>query len=464
MKEFLPLGKTVKKIEKYLSKSKVSFCDISLGAKYLWRDEFNIEYAIVNDTLILKESCRDYKDAFYYPMGEDEESALQSIEDYTRSKHIPLIYCCLDKEREETLKNRYEFTETFFDRKWSDYIYTAEQFKGYSGKKMSGQRNYVNRFNKNYPVNIFKIMTKDDISEVLEFISDFERGRDFSLWTEKAEHLKLADYIENMFSINQVGGILKVADKVIGVAIGEIIGDTLIVHVEKALKSYEGAYPMLASEFAKAFCNKDVKYINREEDCGDEGLRKSKTQYHPIEVKDKLILKVDTLISYIPETAVINTERLTITAIKESDKENYYKLYMDDENNKYWGYDYREELDGATPSPKYFYAFQEKMKKTKEEFSFAVRLDGEMIGELVFHNFDYNRGLEIGYRFLKEHQKKGYAFESASALINYAKNHLKAKTVYTRCDKRNIPSHNLITKLGFKIYKESDTHYFFKQN
>ena len=103
------------------------------------------------------------------------------------------------------------------------------------------------------------------------------------------------------------------------------------------------------------------------------------------------------------------------------------------------------------------------MKDTLEEFSFAVRVNGEMVGELVYHNFDYDGGLEIGYRFLRAHQRKGYAFEGATALIEYAKNTLGAKTIYTRCDKRNIPSFNLISKLGFKIYKESETHYFFSQ-
>ena len=70
-------------------------------------------------------------------------------------------------------------------------------------------------------------------------------------------------------------------------SVGEIIKDTLYVHIEKADRSYEGSYQMIVREFARHNVTEDVKYINREEDVGDEGLRKSKAIYHPIELLEK---------------------------------------------------------------------------------------------------------------------------------------------------------------------------------
>ena len=98
----------------------------------------------------------------------------------------------------------------------------------------------------------------------------------------------------------------------------------------------------------------------------------------------------------------------------------------------------------------------------KEEFSFAVRENGEMIGELVLHNFDENFGVEMGFRFFKGSQGKGYALESALALKEYAKIVLNAKVLKSRCFKENIPSKNLITRLGLSLSSESQTHYFFQ--
>jgi hypothetical protein len=92
MIKFTPLEKDVLLIKDYIEKSEVAFCDISIGAKYIWRDDFKIDYAIFNDTLILKESCRDYQNAFYYPMGQDISGALLEIENYCIEKNQPLLF------------------------------------------------------------------------------------------------------------------------------------------------------------------------------------------------------------------------------------------------------------------------------------------------------------------------------------------------------------------------------------
>jgi RimJ/RimL family protein N-acetyltransferase len=279
-------------------------------------------------------------------------------------------------------------------------------------------------------------------------------------WSEQVEQKKVFELVENMFALDQVGGLIEVDGKVIAFSIGEVIGNTLIVHIEKALKKYEGIYPTMAREFAMAFAN-GVKFINREEDCGDEGLRISKLQYQPVEVKEKNFVSVKTLFDEISAPVLLKTERLEISAISEKDKFDYAKLYLDDDLNRLWGYDYREDLNGEQPTPEYFYSFQNKLKEVKEEYSFAVRLNGKMIGELVLHNFDFYGGVEMGFRFFKDYHGKGYALESALALKNYAKSVMHAKTLKSRCYKENLASAKLINRLGLEKCGEDNTHYYF---
>ena len=59
--------------------------------------------------------------------------------------------------------------------------------------------------------------------------------------------------------------------------------DTFDVHFEKALSEADGAYAIINSEFAKYIRAKypEVKYLNREEDMGIEGLRRAKESYRP---------------------------------------------------------------------------------------------------------------------------------------------------------------------------------------
>lgn len=461
MLEFTKIEKDVLKIKDYLNLTDGKICDLSVGVRYMWRDEYVNEYAVYNNTLILKETGPDYQEVFYFPIGSDVEGALTKIEEFARSKSIPLSFGCLTEEQANVIKNRYTFVDISFDRDWCDYIYEAEKFKTYSGKKLSGQRNHVNKFKKLYPDYKFKVVTKDDLERIKEFFVEFKKSRTLSD-EESSELCEAIDLTENMFEFDQLGGFIEVDNKIVAFSVGEVVGQTLIVHVEKGLTCYEGVYPTMAKEFATAFASDSVKYINREEDCGDTGLRTSKMQYRPLELANKNYAVVNTLFDKISAPIYIKTERITISDIEERDKNSYQKLYLDDELNKWWGYDYREDLNGNEPTEDYFFNFQNSLKKEKEEYDFAVKKDGDLIGELALHNFDYFGGVEIGFRFFKEYQGNGFAYESATALINYCKTTLGAKAIKAKCLKENLPSKRLIEKLGFLSINEDKKYFYFE--
>jgi hypothetical protein len=83
-----------------------------------------------------------------------------------------------------------------------------------------------------------------------------------------------------------------VDDKVVSISVGEIVYDTLFIHIEKADTDYHGAYQMIVNEYAKNISTPETKYINREEDVGREGLRISKMSYHPLRLLEKYTVKV----------------------------------------------------------------------------------------------------------------------------------------------------------------------------
>ena len=290
-------------------------------------------------------------------------------------------------------------------------------------------------------------------------LEKYKKERKFSMWSEREEANALEDFIENIYTLTQSAAYIEVNGNILGFSIGERVNDTLMIHVEKARKEYQGVYPTLANGFAKMFATGGIKYINRGEDCGDLGLRTSKMQYQPIVIKEKNSVSVSFLkdknLLYKP----ITTERLSIDEIQDTDKQKYFELYTDDEVNKYYGYDYKEDLVGI-PTPDYFYEFQKKLKKTEFEFSFAVRKDGKMIGELVVYHFDYYASCEIGFRFFKEFWGKGYARESVTAFIKSLFNN-GIKTIKCRVIKENCRSANLLVKIGFLKYKDDTTYDYY---
>ena len=447
----------------FIDKATMRLADETLGTRAIWGQYSTTEYAIFNNTLLLKETFIKGGTYFRFPIGEDVNGALLELENYTIENYFPLRFVGVSDEYVKYLQDRYLQVTSAFNRDYSDYIYNAQNFLGYKGKALSGQRNHLNKFKKLYPNYTTEILTEDNIEIAKGFLKEMQKSAENKSGTAKDEYKTIFNFMDNMFKLKNFGLMLKVDEKVIGLAVGEIVGDTLYEHIEKADKSFNGAYPTLASLFASTFVTEKVLYINREDDSGDLGLRTSKTQYKPLEIRNKNVVNVKTLFDKIPNDFQIETERLTLSPIKECDKVEYAMLNLDEKLNKFWGYDYREDL-GENPTVDDFYNFQNFMKERKEEFPVAVKLNGKMVGELPLHHFDYNGGIEIGFRFFSDCQGKGYAFESANALINFVKEKTDAKYIKSRCNKQNLPSKKLITKLGLTIIKEDDTHYYFRKD
>ncbi|MBE5756358.1 MAG: GNAT family N-acetyltransferase [Clostridiales bacterium] len=455
MLEFTLIDENVIKLKEFFELTKLPFCDLTEGVRYMWKDEYLSSFAIFDDTLILKNGQKEFKDYFFYPIGKNIDGALEKIEEFAKTKGF-LGFCVLDDKLTDKVIEKYPNAKVTTDRRWSDYIYNLEDLAFFKGKKYGGQRNHVNKFKKLYNYTT-ELITKENIEECKLFLNDYID----TLLEEikKDEVKKTINYLENIFVLNHVGMIIKVEDKIVGLTIGEVSRNILFIHAEKALTSYQGVYPTLVSEFARLFVNK-AQFINREEDCGDIGLRTSKTQYNPIEIKDKYFVYIDTLFSKCPDT--IKTKRLTLKALNDSHKEDYCRLYTDDELNKFWGYDYREDLGDNLPTPDYFINFAYSLKKDKQEYSYAIMLEDKMIGEGLFWNFDFNCSVELGIRLFKEYQGHGYAVETYTALKETAKTVLGAKTVYAKCIKANLPSKKMILNSGFENFKEDDTYYYFK--
>ncbi len=92
-----------------------------------------------------------------------------------------------------------------------------------------------------------------------------------------------------------------------------------------------------------------------------------------------------------------------------------------------------------------------------EAFEFAITLDGRHIGAVSI--FKENDCMEMGWILNKAYQGKGYAFEAARALMDFAKNVLDAQRIVAHCDTRNSPSYRLMEKLGMQRVAEGEREY-----
>ena len=103
---------------------------------------------------------------------------------------------------------------------------------------------------------------------------------------------KVLEVIDHYDRYGMTGGMLLAEGKIIGFSMGEILGDTIYIHIEKSIRDKKGAYQMLTNQYLKHYCTQDITYVNREEDMGDEGLRRSKNAYHPLKVLKKYTVEI----------------------------------------------------------------------------------------------------------------------------------------------------------------------------
>jgi hypothetical protein len=280
---------SIEEIKNYLSYKEYRTCDSTVGALFMWREYYSSEYAIYNDMLFMKVIFTDNETRFTVPLGKNSiQDSFKVLEEYASEKNIPLKFVAVPEEALKILQDYYHNQLEFdFDRDMSDYLYLSEDLSKLKGRRYSGQRNHINKFKKEYPDYQYVAINSENIQRVIDFYEIFSQNMVKTMETAIEENERTLEILPYMDKLNLFGGFIEVNGNIIAISAGEIINDTLYVHIEKALKEYPGSYQMIMNEFAKHSVTDTVAYINREEDTGDLGLRTSKLSYHPYKLLDK---------------------------------------------------------------------------------------------------------------------------------------------------------------------------------
>ena len=159
------------------------------------------------------------------------------------------------------------------------------------GKKYHNHKNHINKFNALYE-NVELLDIRDvEPAEYLQFLDDYVKSEHKKATIAKEENVKAKEVLSDLEAYGVVGYVLKVDGKIVGLEVGEILGDYYYSHIEKADKTYNGVYSKLVQLVSQDLQEK-VKYMNREEDLNEPGLRRSKRGYKPIGYIEKNQVKI----------------------------------------------------------------------------------------------------------------------------------------------------------------------------
>lgn len=265
-------------------------CDFTVAGIYMWIDYFYYQYCIVDNTLFIKGVTENdvTRPAFSVPVGPMPlDKAIGLLGEYCREHGTPLRFSAVPEGRLADFLHEGTFVvEELTD--WADYLYPAAQLATLSGKAMNKKRNHVNRFMTDNPGYLFEPIISDNLDDVKRFMATCDETADAGELAE-FERAQVEDVINRYDEYGFDGAVLRdETGAVVAFTIGEVIGDTLYVHIEKMTHEVAGAGETINKLFAAEMVDRyGVSHINREEDVGDEGLRKAKLSYHP----EKLLKK-----------------------------------------------------------------------------------------------------------------------------------------------------------------------------
>lgn len=274
-------------------------CEYSFSTLFLWSGAYQQQVASM-DGFVLERLRGKLGAGYLFPAGNGPlEPVLSALEKDAAERGEPCRFFCVTPEQAERLEQlrpgQYAFQS---DRDGWDYLYALDRLAGLGGKKLHGKRNHIRRFEESHPDWQVEQITMDNLAECAEMDLEWNRryrsldaaGEEAEARTRLDERHAMSRAFAHYEALGMDGLLLRTGGKVVAFTMGSpISADTFDVHFEKAYGEIQGAYPMINREFARWLqANRPgVRWLNREDDMGLEGLRKSKESYYPDRMVEK---------------------------------------------------------------------------------------------------------------------------------------------------------------------------------
>ena len=265
-------------------------CEYSFANMYLWGQQL----VAFRHGCVVFFSHFDGRSVYPYPIGSgDRRRCLEEILADSHERGIPCrIVSMTDPdvaELESWFPGKFHLRA---DRNSFDYVYAIDDLADLKGKKFQKKRNHYNRFCAQYPNHEILTLNECNIDRARRLVDQWYYGhmrsnpeRNFLL-----ENIAMARAFQNYRTLDLEGCILLVNGEAVGVTMAtRLSDDTFDIHFEKAREDIDGSYGAINCEFARHLrrTHPEVRFLNREDDMGIEGLRKAKLSYQPHHLLEK---------------------------------------------------------------------------------------------------------------------------------------------------------------------------------
>lgn len=244
---------------------------------YCWNVVNKAEYAILDGETLIYRTEWNGKEYYFVPMSLNNDCDLTAyIKEISELDNSEKNFAVVTEDKLKFFEplDGVTVAET---RDSFDYIYLSTDLIHLSGKKFHAKRNHINKFTSmyNHSVRGYTNQDREAVSVLYDEWSK-ESGVD-----SKAERTAFFKALDNFDELQLKGTVIEINGNIVAFSVISINHLNMAqVQFEKALNTYSGIYAAINNYAAKLHCA-SCKYINRQEDMGIEGLRKSKLSYNP---------------------------------------------------------------------------------------------------------------------------------------------------------------------------------------
>ncbi len=289
-------------IDGYLSRAEAPICDYTFVNIYAWQPIYHTAWAEVEGALVVCFAL-DAEVGYMIVGAEDYGRVLTALHRESMRTNSRLRLVGMSSEDASLFAAWAEangLTEMFAvcdNPDYRDYIYSVEDLSTLVGRKYQPKRNHINKFESKYEYE-FRELTPQYFQECLCLECrwqlrkavmdnpDIAREHECKDTDEKTAIRRAFDAYEEL---GLYGGVLLVDGHVAAFTYGSAMGeDTFCTHIEKADATMDGIFPMINRCFARALAERGFRYVNREEDMGLAGLRRSKQSFYPVRLQEKI--------------------------------------------------------------------------------------------------------------------------------------------------------------------------------
>ena len=290
---------SIKDLQPYFELVEYEACEYCFTTLYMWQHVYNTKYYIGDDFAVI---MAEYEGNSFSILPLAKKDKLQEVIDYVieyfKENNKKICFRGVTKEVIEIFQKNYsDKFEYIEERDLFDYVYDGESLRTLAGRKNQKKRNHINAFFKDYTGRYtYRLLDEKDFNGCLELLKEwtinkeehdeFDEGMD----DESVGIRKIFDNYNHLKNLLKIAGIY-VDGKLEAFTIGELINPNMaLIHIEKANPNIRGLYPYINQQFIlNEFEN--VEFVNREEDLGIPGLRKSKLSYHPVKFVEKYTVR-----------------------------------------------------------------------------------------------------------------------------------------------------------------------------